>query len=157
IGPQFDITTIPGNHDAYVSGGVEMLQEACASSMRGDDNRAGFPFVRLRPPVAIVALNTGVPTLPFMATGRLGSPQLGRLSTMLTALRRERFFRVVLIHHPPVSEAHWHKRLTDAQAFLDVIAKAGAELVLHGHDHINQVHWLHGPNGHVPAVGVPSA
>jgi hypothetical protein len=30
-------------------------------------------------------------------------------------------------------------------------------LILHGHDHIHQTHWLIGPTGRVPAVGVPSA
>jgi hypothetical protein len=38
-----------------------------------------------------------------------------------------------------------------------VIAEHGAELILHGHDHINQIHWLPGPSGRIPAVGVPSA
>ena len=34
----------------------------------------------------------------------------------------------------------------------------GAELVLHGHDHLHMINWLNGPNGsRVPAVGVPSA
>ena len=34
----------------------------------------------------------------------------------------------------------------------------GAELVLHGHDHLHMINWLAGPNGtRVPAVGVPSA
>ena len=64
----------------------------------------------------------------------------------------------MLIHHPPVSEAKRHKRLTDAAEFLRVIAMHGAELVLHGHDHLHMINWLSGPNGtRVPAVGVPSA
>jgi 3',5'-cyclic AMP phosphodiesterase CpdA len=157
LGPQYDLTVIPGNHDVYVAGGLEMMQEACTASMRGDDDGATFPFVRRRGPVAIIALNTGVPTAPLMATGRLGEAQLTRLARALAMLKVENLFRVVLIHHPPVSEAPAHKRLTDASAFLKVIAAQGAELVLHGHDHIHQLHWLVGPAGRIPAVGVPSA
>jgi 3',5'-cyclic AMP phosphodiesterase CpdA len=157
LGPQYDLTVIPGNHDIYVAGALEMMQDAFSASMRGDDDRATFPFVRRRGQVAMVAVNTGVPTPPLMATGRLGETQLAALACTLTALKAERMFRVVLIHHPPVSEAPAHKRLTDAAEFLKVIAAEGAELVLHGHDHINQLHWLPGPTGRVPAVGVPSA
>ena len=157
LGPQYDVTVIPGNHDVYVRGGLEMMQEACAGAMRGDDDRSTFPFVRLRGNVALVALNTGVPTPPLMATGRLGEAQLTQLGALLGALKAEGLFRVVLIHHPPESEAPRHKKLTDAAALRAVIAEQGAELILHGHDHVNQIHWLRGPSGRIPAVGVPSA
>ena len=37
-------------------------------------------------------------------------------------------------------------------------AEHGAELLLHGHDHVHMLNWLEGPDGsQVPAVGVPSA
>jgi 3',5'-cyclic AMP phosphodiesterase CpdA len=134
-----------------------MVQEACGRTMRGDDESRTFPFVLRRGPVALVALNTGVPTRPFLATGTLGAAQVAALAGLLADLKREDLFRVVLIHHPPVSEAAAHKRLTDAADFLRVIAAHGAELVLHGHDHLHELHWLPGPTGRVPAVGVPSA
>jgi hypothetical protein len=38
-----------------------------------------------------------------------------------------------------------------------VLARHGAELVLHGHDHVRATVWLDGPRSQVPAVGVPSA
>ena len=80
------------------------------------------------------------------------------LSALLDRLKREGLFRVILIHHPPVSAATWHKRLTDAEALKRVIAAHGAELLLHGHDHLHMLNWLAGPDGaRVPAVGVPSA
>ena len=59
----------------------------------------------------------------------------------------------MLIHHPPVSQAKRHKRLTDAAEFLRVIAMHGAELVLHGHDHLHMINWLSGPNGDARAGG----
>ena len=49
------------------------------------------------------------------------------------------------------------KRLVDAAAFRDAIATAGAELVIHGHDHVRSLAYIDGPRGRVPVIGVPSA
>jgi 3',5'-cyclic AMP phosphodiesterase CpdA len=77
---------------------------------------------------------------------------------MLDAAKAEKLFRVVMIHHPPVSQASRHKILLDADIFKRVIAARGAELVLHGHDHRAKLNYLDGSNGtRVPAAGVPSA
>ena len=73
-------------------------------------------------------------------------------------MKKEGRFRVVMVHHPPVSHAKPHKRLLDAAALKEVIAAHGAELLLHGHDHLAMLNWLSDPDGNgVPAVGVPSA
>ena len=120
--------------------------------------RGGFPFVRRRGPLAIVGLTTSLPTGPFMATGHLGGEQLARLAEILIGLAREPLFRVVLIHHPPIpNKRHYMKRLIDGPLFRALIAEHGAELVLHGHNHEQQLMWLDGPQGRIPAVGVPSA
>ncbi|OYX83160.1 MAG: metallophosphoesterase, partial [Azorhizobium sp. 32-67-21] len=71
--------------------------------------------------------------------------------------KREGLFRVVMIHHPPVGERPFHRDLRDAKAFRKVIAEAGAELVLHGHDHRASLGWIDTPGLRVPVVGVPSA
>jgi 3',5'-cyclic AMP phosphodiesterase CpdA len=49
------------------------------------------------------------------------------------------------------------KRLTDSQALLALLKRHGVELVLHGHDHVHSTIWIDGPQGRIPAVGVPSA
>jgi 3',5'-cyclic AMP phosphodiesterase CpdA len=158
LGAPSDVTVIPGNHDAYVRAAAAEPERHWGDHMRGDDGASGFPFVRRRGPLALIGLSSAVPTAPFMATGRLGEAQLARLAETLVALAPEKVFRVVLIHHPPVSQAKRHKRLTDAAQFLRVIGTHGAELVLHGHDHLHMINWLDGPNeARVPAVGVPSA
>jgi 3',5'-cyclic AMP phosphodiesterase CpdA len=158
LGPPHDVTYVPGNHDAYVREAAHEPERHWGRFMSGDDNGVGFPFVRRRGPLVLIGLSTAVPTAPFMATGRLGEAQLARLGETLAVLGRENVFRVVLIHHPPVSQAKRHKLLTDAAQFLSVLAEHGAELVLHGHDHLHMINWLAGPNGtRVPAVGVPSA
>jgi len=98
-----------------------------------------------------------VATPPLFATGRLRGEQLERLEMLLERLRREKCFRVVLIHHPPVGSRPWLRRLTDADAFSSVIARHGAELILAGHDHIAARGEILGPDGPVPVVQVPSA
>jgi 3',5'-cyclic AMP phosphodiesterase CpdA len=157
LGSLHDVSLVPGNHDAYVRQAVCYAPQ-WAPYMSGDDSGAGFPYLRRRGPLALVGLSTAVTSAWGMATGRLGSAQLTRLGEMLGALAPEKLFRVVLIHHPPVSQAKRHKLLTDAAEFLRVVGAHGAELVLHGHDHLHMTNWLAGPNGaRVPAVGVPSA
>ena len=126
--------------------------------MSDDDAAGGFPFVRRRGNIALIGLSTGVPTAPFLATGWLGTNQLAGLAAVLNELKNENVFRVVLIHHPPVTAAARHKQLLDAPVLKRVIAAHGADLLLHGHDHLHMINWLDGPSGtRVPAVGVPSA
>jgi len=157
LGSLRDVSLVPGNHDAYVRQAFRYAPQ-WAPYMSGDDGAAGFPYLRRRGPLALIGLSTGVSTPPFMATGWLGATQLDALGKLLHALKYENVFRVVLIHHPPVSAAARHKRLKDADALKRVLAAYGAELLLHGHDHLAMLNWLDGPAGaRVPAVGVPSA
>lgn len=159
VGTPEHVTLVPGNHDAYIKRASGSAARHWAEYMRGDDG-ADFPFVRRRGPLAIIALTTSLPTGPFMATGRLGGAQLARFAEILIALAREpaKLFRVVLIHHPPVpNKGHYMKRLIDAPIFRALLAEHGAELLLHGHNHEQQLMWLDGRRGRIPAVGVPSA
>jgi len=157
LGSAHDVSLVPGNHDAYVRGGLASAARAWGDYMLGDAG-AGLPYLRRRGPLALIGVSSAVPTAWGLATGRLGGPQLVALAKLLHALKDERLFRVVLIHHPPVSRAKSHKLLRDAWALKHVIAAQGAELLLHGHDHLAMLNWLAGPDGtRVPAVGVPSA
>lgn len=157
LGEPHDVTVVPGNHDVYVPIGARLAEQAWGEFMHGDAGES-FPFVRRRGPVALIGLNSGIATAPFRATGRLGHDQLAALPALLDRLKREGLFRVVLVHHPPVSAAGRHKRLVDAPALVAVLARHGAELLLHGHDHLHMINRLPGPDGtHVPAVGVHSA
>jgi 3',5'-cyclic AMP phosphodiesterase CpdA len=161
LGSPADVTLVPGNHDAYVRSGVAASQRHWAAFMRGDAAGAveiEFPFLRRRGPLALIGVSTSVPSLPFMATGRVGADQLKRLETILDASGRDGLYRVVLIHHPPTSKpSHYLKRLTDGPRLREVLARHGAELVIHGHNHRRQTVWLDGPSGRIPAIGVPSA
>jgi 3',5'-cyclic AMP phosphodiesterase CpdA len=150
---------VPGNHDIYVRGTEQSPAAYWGDYMRGDDgkNSITFPFVRRRHDVALIALSTALPTAPLLATGRLGQEQLSKFADALKQTRG--LFRVVLIHHPPVSPPRRYlRRLTDGEDFRRVLAAQGAELLLHGHDHCRAVVWLDGPGAKkIPAVGTPSA
>jgi len=155
LGRPRDVSVVPGNHDVYVHGVEGAPAQYWGDYMRGD-GAMGFPYLRWRGDVALIALSTGRPTAPFLATGELGETQLARLAEMVQQTAGA--FRVVLIHHPPVTPPHRHlRRLVDAAELVRVLKDNGAELLLHGHDHSRAVVWLDGPSTKIPAVGVPSA
>jgi 3',5'-cyclic AMP phosphodiesterase CpdA len=158
LGAAEDVSLVPGNHDAYVRDGMAYAIRQLGAFMSGDHGKTAFPYLRRRGPLALIGLSSAVPTAPFLATGWLGAAQAAALAEMLDTAKAEKLFRVVMIHHPPVSQARRHKLLLDADIFKRVIAARGAELVLHGHDHRPMLNWLDGPNGtRVAAAGVPSA
>lgn len=161
LGPPNDVTLVPGNHDAYVSRAAHDRQLHWLDYMRGDGAsapEADFPFLRRRGPLALIGVSSAVPSLPLLATGRVGSWQLERLARLLDDCRSQGLFRLVMIHHPPTStRLHYLKRLVDGALLRDTLARHGAELLIHGHNHRHQTVWLDGPAGRIPAVGVPSA
>jgi 3',5'-cyclic AMP phosphodiesterase CpdA len=166
LGPPAHVTAIPGNHDAYVrlhpEKGTGRWQPYMQSNKAGETLMPTpptlFPFVRRFNDIAIVALSSAVPTMPFIAAGKIGTLQRHLLAEALARLGREGLFRVVLIHHPPLpGQASWGRGLRDAGRTTNVIKKGGAELVLHGHDHRQTVHEIETVSGPAFVVGVPSA
>jgi 3',5'-cyclic AMP phosphodiesterase CpdA len=157
-----DVTVIPGNHDTYVAdvvraGTFERIFEAFQTAeLRPGPER--YPFARLRGDIALVAVNTCVPTGDFGAWGEIGAAQLQRLEALLAAPELRGRTRVLLLHHPPVLHRQPENRnLRDRAAFAQVIARAGADLVIHGHDHRDERATLSGPSGPIPVVGAGSA
>jgi 3',5'-cyclic AMP phosphodiesterase CpdA len=157
------VTVIPGNHDTYVASEVRAgtFERVFASYQTADLREGGaiYPFVRFRGEVALIAVNSSVPTGDFGAWGLIGAEQLDRLETLLTAPEVARRLRVVLIHHPPVrlkrGEDH---NLRDRAALAELLARTGADLVVHGHDHRDERATLEGPRGtKIPVVGAGSA
>ena len=159
LGSANDVTLVAGNHDAYLKKMEGEPKRVWGEYMSGDgESDAAFPFVRKRGPIAIVGLSTAVASGPVRATGKLGPEQLARLPGILGKLGGEGAFRIVLLHHPPQSEPkRKSQRLLDGKEFIAAIAQAGADLIIHGHDHIHQVSWIDGAGRRVPVVGVPSA
>ncbi len=162
------LSVVPGNHDAYVpmpwSEGLGLWQEY----MSGDEPAAGkagamatgpgFPYVRRRGDVALVGLSSAVPSPPFFATGALGATQIDQLGDILENLRNEGCYRVVMIHHPPLpGQISPRKALRDAASLATVLRSSGAELVIHGHSHLDTHSVLETANGRTHVFAVPSA
>lgn len=165
IGPPQDVFVIPGNHDALVPPASETFSDVWGTYMDSDNNYRdrplagpdGYPAVRLRKGMALIGLSSARPTRPFSAAGWLGSAQLRRLSSILTATGRQHLFRVLLIHHPFLpGQVAPRKGLRDAAALRDVLGRHGAELVLHGHTHHHSHELFSGPAGAIPVLGLPS-
>ncbi len=163
IGQGDHVSLVPGNHDAYTRGAVPATKKAWREYMTGDDGDptdsiARFPYLRRRGPLALVGVSSAIATAPFMATGRIGGSQRDRLESLLDALGRENLFRVILIHHPPLrTPGDRYRRLIDSKAFVGMVGRLGAELVIHGHDHTSTVQHIEGRRHMIPVVGVPSA
>ena len=168
LGPPSKVTVIPGNHDFYVSTDWDstfglwtdyMISDvAHLRDQAGKNSRSTFPSLRIRGLAALIGVCTARPSAPLLAVGSIGQAQLQELEKTLAETGRQRLFRIILVHHPPVyGTVSWRKRLTDGSAFRSVLARCGAELILHGHAHRSSLRRFETPTGWAPAVGVPSA
>lgn len=158
LGSPDDVSFVPGNHDAYVKGTMADLTATFAPWTKSDEGETGYPYFRLRDNVAIIGLSSGVPTAPFVASGRLGRRQCQAAAKLLAEAGRAGHVRVILIHHPPHRDgASFGRALADADDFERMVRRVGAELVLHGHNHRLMTHYIEGPDRPVPVVGVASA
>lgn len=163
LGPPERVTVVPGNHDAYARDAWADTIGQWSPYMRGDRQQdlgpEDFPCLRRRGPLALIGVNTARPTLPLMATGRVGDAQLERLREQLLQTREEDRCRVLLLHHPVNNGVvSRRKELDDAAALREVLAETGAELILHGHGHEGGQHTVDGPDGlSIPVLAAPSA
>jgi len=161
LGAPHDISLTFGNHDAYVPGSLKCACQIFAPWIETDEsgqaNRGmAFPTCRLRGEVAIIGLNSACATRPFSARGTFRQQQAAQLAEILA--RTQGFFRVVVLHHPPIhGTVARHKILNGIDLFQQVIATQGAELILHGHSHEPTLHFIKGQKTQVPVVGVASA
>ncbi|WP_086644104.1 metallophosphoesterase [Acetobacter sp. DsW_063] len=148
------VAVIPGNHDAMVP--IAWNEGPGLWADLGGMADPGEPAVTTVGRVALVGINSAIPTPPFMAGGRIGREQAERLIATLHRLRTEGLCRIVMIHHPPrPGLVVPRKALWDAGMFAEAIAEAGAELVLHGHSHRGTDSVV--PGSDTPLIGVTSA
>jgi 3',5'-cyclic AMP phosphodiesterase CpdA len=183
LGTPEEVFLIPGNHDCYVPIEPERSWDHWAAYLRGtprneidpriasclgpepDGSRSerapryeDYPTLRLDGRLAVIGLCSAIPEPIFCATGALGATQLERLECLLERLREQGFARVVMLHHPIIASDEGARRaLRDAAELRAVLERQGADLVLHGHKHRRRVHWLNGPDGEIPIVGVRSS
>ncbi|MCV0368668.1 metallophosphoesterase [Filomicrobium sp.] len=164
LGSPDAVSVIPGNHDIYVPMRRDEGVQRWADYMSPDSYGAafsvgdsGFPYVRRIGHVALVGVNSAIPTPVFVAAGRVGQKQRSALGRILDKLRADGLVRVVLIHHPPLpGQASPRRALVDAHEFREVLEQHGAELVLHGHNHRNMRTYADGKRGKIPVIGIAS-
>lgn len=158
----------PGNHDAYVSvpwqGGLGHLaflmvgERLAETRAREAKDAEDFPFVRRIGDIAVILANSSPPTLPGLATGRLGPAQRDRLKAELAAAGAQGFCRVLALHHPVTAgAAPPRKALEDAASLRALLAETGVELVIHGHMHRSIWGEVETPSGNRPVAGGASA
>jgi len=154
------VTIIPGNHDVYTLDAYfrQPFQNFLGPYAASDSGDETYPVVRVRDHVALVGLSSARPSpIPF-ASGSLGRSQRGRLEERLAELGRRGLFRIVMIHHPPVdNRASLLRGLRDRGELQAILARVGAELVIHGHEHRDLTTTLRGPDGPIPVSCVGSA
>jgi 3',5'-cyclic AMP phosphodiesterase CpdA len=158
LAPPAQVSVVPGNHDALVA--LEHAQGwgLWQPWMSNDDGSESWPYVRERGELALIGVSSALPTLPLLASGRVGVAQLERLEQQLRDLGARGLCRVLMIHHPVAAGAiSYRKALRDADALRAVIRRVGVELVLHGHARDARLDALAGPAGVVPCLGLPSA
>jgi 3',5'-cyclic AMP phosphodiesterase CpdA len=164
IGPPECVTVVPGNHDIYSHLTSDVGTGRWSRYMSGDArgsayaDDAAFPFVRIVGQVALIGINSAIPTPPLIAWGEVGPEQRDRLAAILGRLGHAGLFRLLLIHHPPLSgQSDRLRGLKDAAALERVLARHGVELVIHGHHHHNMFVRCGWAAGAAAVVGAPSA
>ena len=158
----------PGNHDAYVEtpwpSGLGLLspfmvgERSGEPSIRAPQGPGDFPYVRTIGRISVVLANSSPPTLPGLATGRLGLNQIDEIGRKLSELGSVGQCRILVLHHPPTERVEpRRKALDDRKALRAAVMEAGVELVLHGHTHRPVWSSIETRNGPRPVVGGGSA
>lgn len=162
LGPD-QVTVIPGNHDTYVRAGAKYFAKHFGEYFESDEGAGlpegqSWPCVRTRGPVAIFGLSSSLKTPWFTAYGVIGDEQLEHLRRALLDERYANSLRLVAIHHSP-AEPRAKSRvrgLRDRFKLYKLLEETGAELILHGHEHLDLSASLHGRDGAVPVRGIQS-
>jgi 3',5'-cyclic AMP phosphodiesterase CpdA len=165
-----EVTVVPGNHDIYLPSTqrsrrfpryFDRFLHSDLPQLAGDLPAGRFPCVKLRGPVAIIALSSAVPRPPFVASGYVGRAQLEAFDTVLAHPEVRRRTPIVLIHHPPVDArsrlVQLRDGLVDGAALRRALAPLGRALVLFGHLHRRVRCRLATPTGELEAIGASGA
>jgi 3',5'-cyclic AMP phosphodiesterase CpdA len=153
---------VPGNHDYYTRhsatlGGFERHFAAWQRGVRVDDEV--YPFAQRVGHLTLIAVNSSAGNRwAWDASGRVGKPQLERLERLLRRL--EPGPRILVTHYPVClssgrREYPW-RGLRDAAQLIEVAARGGVRLWLHGHRHASY-HLVAPPRAPFPVVNAGSA
>ncbi len=153
---------VPGNHDYYTrhSAAQGLFERYFAPWQQGQ--RVGtevYPFAQRVGHLNLIAVNSSSGNRwAWDATGRVGRPQLERLELLLARL--EPGPKILVTHYPVClssgrRESPW-RGLRDAAQLIDVAARGGVRLWLHGHRHASY-HLLAPPRAPFPVINAGSA
>jgi 3',5'-cyclic AMP phosphodiesterase CpdA len=165
-----EVTVVPGNHDIYLPSThrrrrfphhFDQFLESDLPQLARDLPAGRFPCVKLRGPMAIIALSSGVPRPPFIAAGYVGHTQLEAFEAVLAHPDVRRRTPIVLIHHPPVDTrpriTQLRDGLVDAAALRRSLARLTGGLVLFGHLHVRVRCELPTLSGKLDVIGASGA
>jgi 3',5'-cyclic AMP phosphodiesterase CpdA len=155
LGPAGQVMLVPGNHDIYARGSAEIVQHVWSEYMfpadradQADQPETGwrsneFPVLVKRGNISFIGLTSACVTPVFMASGKLGEQQLGKLDELLKQAAAQGQLVCLSIHHPPLpGMTKWRKALTDADALQAVLEAHPPLLIFHGHLHHNrELQW----------------
>lgn len=163
LGDPKDYSLVLGNHDAYVKGARTKALKKWQRWVCGDDqqpvtNDKDYPVLRRVRNISLICCNSARASAPFLATGYFKPDQASRLKTILSKEKSSGQCCVILIHHPPFPNAtDIHKRLIGVENFTSTIADQGADLVIHGHTHLDTINYIDGKDRQIPIICVPAA
>jgi 3',5'-cyclic AMP phosphodiesterase CpdA len=145
LGAADRVMLVPGNHDLMAGDSWGAASNTWGDYLHLDTRQAGvsvqdaFPIIREFPEVAIIGVSSAHPTPILMASGSLGSGQLGRLEDLAEQVRKRGKFCCLMIHHPPIPGIVGRRRaLADAAQLESLLERQSIDLVLHGHTHRNE-------------------
>ena len=153
------LSVVPGNHDYYTPQAQRgrPFEAVFGRYQRSDlptyQLDSGYPFCKLlEDEVALIGLNSGMASLPLMATGRVDARELRSLEQLLEDPKVRDRFKVVMIHHPLLpfehSRVEYTRRLINAREVLTLLRQKNVELAIHGHNHYYHnvlIPWLGKP------------
>ncbi|CAI3937529.1 3' [Commensalibacter communis] len=150
-----NVRVVPGNHDCLVKTqwhNTHAYWTPWTKAYAQED----YPIVTKTDTTAIIGISTGVPTLPFFASGFIGRDQLERIKEALRKAKEEKLFRIVMLHHPPVSGiTKERKALRNRKELKKILLDEGADMILYGHTHkTTTTRFLH---TNIPMLGIASA
>lgn len=154
------IGVVPGNHDEYLVETRGQFEEIFREFQHADSRtKSHYPFVMRVGRVSVLMFNSGIPTAPMMAYGRVDHDQL-EAGRQLAEIERDQGQRVIaVIHHHPVPAPHKKvdqtRNLRNAASFRHMLCDAGIELVMHGHNHWLQTTRLRDSDGPI-VIGLSS-
>lgn len=149
------IKIIPGNHDALVKTQWHNTQALWTPWTQAYSYK-DYPIVTQYNSIAIIGINTAIPTPPFFANGQIDENQLKRIRYALRQTGRRNLFRIAVLHHPPVSGiVSERKALKNKTKLQQILMDEGVEMILYGHVHKTLTQKF--PNTDIPMLGIASA